>query len=573
MPLKLTMAMALLALVLGAGTAQAQQFTASDVYSLCHDLEDRSSDPEVAGCKAKLTAACAAAPTPTEIDDANKCVTAQRNALGGGGGAGGGPASLPWVGISTDFFVARARAELAHFVKEEVRGAVCKEAIADTLLVSTCKALDGDDIALSGLPRAIREDLEELPDRLIDLAIEEAKKAFTSAKPEVQKLVCFAEAAWEAYIPLRDQGPLAALRAVGAYTSFDPTTCDTHVKHLKNWATAIAEAVDAATEIVRASGTVDRAVLLQAITLRLAALVVDPAELAVLKEQLERIMPKLVALVELLAELDDATKSDVHLVGRIVDAMADVVVAFDPAASGADIVDLMRAVAAFATGRFSVGVARLGAIDIDWLPGNAQKVVAALLEYGGLVAGLAEAETDEDAQKILEAAAAPLGSYRDFRRSGWAGYISGYAGIAPGRETGSDVKDDYTFAPVLPIGVEFGRPLVGSCSFNVLVSVLDVGAVAVTRLKESDVEGAAMTDSVRRSTEEDLAGVLAPGLFVSVGLGTSPFVAGIGAEYLPASRAVYECPDANPCETTRTVPVGRFMAFIAIDMPVFPLFR
>jgi hypothetical protein len=70
----------------------------------------------------------------------------------------------------------------------------------------------------------------------------------------------------------------------------------------------------------------------------------------------------------------------------------------------------------------------------------------------------------------------------------------------------------------------------------------------------------------------DFTSVIAPGLFLEIGLGKSPFVLGGGVELAPAARRYFSCADATtPCSTTTLAPAARFTAFIAVDMPVFPL--
>lgn len=112
-----------------------------------------------------------------------------------------------------------------------------------------------------------------------------------------------------------------------------------------------------------------------------------------------------------------------------------------------------------------------------------------------------------------------------------------------------------------------------SSSINIMVSALDLGAVAATRLTTSDTQGMGMNGAVRRSPQSDFAGVFAPGLLVAVGIGDTPFVLGVGGQFLPASRAVFECPAGSICEQTRSEPIFRGMVFVGLDLPVFPIYQ
>lgn len=131
-----------------------------------------------------------------------------------------------------------------------------------------------------------------------------------------------------------------------------------------------------------------------------------------------------------------------------------------------------------------------------------------LLRFAGLLGSLAEAKTDEEAGAVLQAATATLGSYREFRQGGWVGFLSGYAGMAFAGERGDGVEYGSVFAPLLPVGLELGHKLGRNNSLNLLLSVLDVGAVAATRFGGDQQENMAQEGTIRRSPEQDLAGVL-----------------------------------------------------------------
>lgn len=89
-----------------------------------------------------------------------------------------------------------------------------------------------------------------------------------------------------------------------------------------------------------------------------------------------------------------------------------------------------------------------------------------LLRFAGLLGSLAEAKTDEEAGPVLQAATAPLGSYREFRQGGWVGFLSGYAGMAFAGERGDGVECGSVFAPLLPVGLELGHKLGRNNSLN-----------------------------------------------------------------------------------------------------------
>jgi hypothetical protein len=77
----------------------------------------------------------------------------------------------------------------------------------------------------------------------------------------------------------------------------------------------------------------------------------------------------------------------------------------------------------------------------------------------------------------------------------------------------------------------------------------------------------------KSEARDDLTSVLAPGIFGSVGLGNSPLQLGLGVQYLPANRSVFDCPMDTLCSDTRAKAVVRGMVFLAVDLPVLSIWQ
>jgi hypothetical protein len=244
----------------------------------------------------------------------------------------------------------------------------------------------------------------------------------------------------------------------------------------------------------------------------------------------------------------------------------------------ADLLLLGDAIAKFATARYWPGLLSLLSMEtLDELfkkYDDTKAVWAQVLKWGGVLGNLAAAKSAEDAQKILEGVAAPLGSYRAYRDGSWHGFISGYAGITAGTDKPTDGGERAnSIAPFLPVGFEVGHSLGSNLTFHALVSVIDLGAPAMARFDNHDVDASmGMDDEIKAGVESDFASVFAPGAFVSVGLFDSPVVIGGGVELLPHSVRRFACDSASPCSNTVDVTTVRGMIFLAVDLTAFPIF-
>jgi outer membrane protein OmpA-like peptidoglycan-associated protein len=183
---------------------------------------------------------------------------------------------------------------------------------------------------------------------------------------------------------------------------------------------------------------------------------------------------------------------------------------------------------------------------------------------------VAQAEDASGVGQALERFSSPDAGVRRKRapaRSPFA-YLNAYAGALAGRETVGGPGAAAFAGPTLPVGVELGRSCgspegdrrwycwgrrrVGSVSL--FLPLVDLGAVAATRLQSSD--------DVRSTQAVTLSQVLTPGAYVVWGLrGTFPLSFGVGATRVANAR---ERPDGRRLDATR---VG---ALVGLDVPLFP---
>lgn len=195
-----------------------------------------------------------------------------------------------------------------------------------------------------------------------------------------------------------------------------------------------------------------------------------------------------------------------------------------------------------------------------------------------LIVEIATAENSEGVAAALDAYAAPVGSYKaKYRRDSVA--INGMVGALGGIES----IDSHAVSGQSPFVAGFAAfgvhasmaigPDGGDNCFHVgaLVTLLDLGALTTRRFEEElesdDSDGTAGDDAPQAEAQPQLsfAQVFSPGAYLTVGLGGSPFVFGLGVSYAPDLRQVTD--EGEQFE----VSAFRYGAFLAVDVPILPL--
>jgi len=502
-------------------------------------------------------------------------------------GGAGPAAALPWVSIVTDFFVKRLKGELTLFLKDQIATVLCKDGdhgVVLQLIPKTCAVLEDPKNLISTLPTAFRTDLNALPDSLLTLVISLAADELHN--DDATKVLCTASILPQPYRDLRDKGPLAALKDLRSATTSRPQ-CTEVVGQINTVADQVLQLLaeadpqgDAVIPVKTSTGV--KSLVVGAAALAVAANLSDPeiqSRVAKVKARLEGVEPMVGELATTLRQLyagdhsNDVVDRAANLSMQIVAKLMDV-----DDQTRSDLLFLGQSIADFATHRYSEGMwslQQVTAID-DFMSKHktTEKVWNAIGKWGGLLAALAEAKTAEEAQGILEAAAVPLGSYKEFRTGGWKGFISGYGGVAGGGEYvfGTSGASAGTVGPFLAVGFEIGHPLCTSSSFNALISVIDVGALATAQIGADAKGDTGMNNDVRQAPGQSFSSVFAPGLFVGFGLGKTPLVLGLGAELLPQSVQRFACTSGGSCSDTVSAPTLRGMVYLAADLTAFRVF-
>ncbi len=183
---------------------------------------------------------------------------------------------------------------------------------------------------------------------------------------------------------------------------------------------------------------------------------------------------------------------------------------------------------------------------------------ASALRAGAVIVELARADSSDGVVRALEAASAPVGSYRaKYQRPTFA--INAFVGGHVGAEflVSSEADSSSTVGAFVPIGVHVSWPALDQ-HFGLMAAVADLGAFANVRL--GDDEQTSVTPEPRPLQ------IFTPGLYFVWGMFGSPFALGLGASITPEAREVVE---GGSSDVVRPIAI-RAGGFLAVDVTIVP---
>lgn len=188
-----------------------------------------------------------------------------------------------------------------------------------------------------------------------------------------------------------------------------------------------------------------------------------------------------------------------------------------------------------------------------------EKLPPDLMRLAAFAANVASAKSSDEVKTAIEAAAAPVGSYRE-KGGGWYFTVNAYVGGAIGQEVvgGESSSAVGVFAP---IGVEGG---VGTkfIRLGLFASLVDLGAVVSYRLDEDRTED---NEEIEQQANIGLAQIFSPGIYLTVGFPSAlPLSLGAGVARTPELRSL----KMGEAETEASA--LRFQAFLALDLTLYP---
>lgn len=217
-------------------------------------------------------------------------------------------------------------------------------------------------------------------------------------------------------------------------------------------------------------------------------------------------------------------------------------------------------------GEYSDGTREL----IGFISARRGTIPANLRPYVPLIVDLAGARSPDEVKSALDAAAAPVGSWRVKRRATTVS-VTGLVGGAAGYEVPISEKDrpgSWTGGLFVTLGVDVSVP-VGTWTLGLYGSVLDVGQLVSAPISPEP------HDEQGESTEADAGGefkavqIFSPGAYVRVGVGNSPFSFGAGAAIAPKLRLYRDYEDDTEVGDAQLTMV-RVQAFFAVDVTLLP---
>ena len=165
-----------------------------------------------------------------------------------------------------------------------------------------------------------------------------------------------------------------------------------------------------------------------------------------------------------------------------------------------------------------------------------------MMTFASLGASLAEAQDAAQMRAAFEAAAAPVGGWQAKRyRQGSRATITALPGLVGGREKLIGGEWSTAAGAALPIGLDIQlnrrlsagdtpRPCRLVCSTGLFIPVVDLGALASYRFDSDSL--------VESEPRANFRQVIAPGAYLSFGLGRSPIVLFAGGQLMPSLRTV-----------------------------------
>jgi hypothetical protein len=200
--------------------------------------------------------------------------------------------------------------------------------------------------------------------------------------------------------------------------------------------------------------------------------------------------------------------------------------------------------------------------------------------YIVLIGDLAAAKAPADVQAALQAASAPVGSWRLKRQHEFTLTVTAVLGAQAGGEFpleapgGVKLQPGWAAGAMASIGLEAAWRCPNNFSAGIYLTVLDVGQLAWARITGTDQgdEATSQNHQTKADVQSDIGflDVLSPGLFLKLGVGKSPFTIGLGASFAPKLRKYFY--EQNGTSGNDLFTMMRVGIWVGIDLTLFPLY-
>jgi len=514
---------------------------------------------------------------------------------------------LSVVGGLQGFLEDRAKAEALNYTLDQLKGRLCTDKFSK-YLVQTCKLLGASDLNLDEatlvrLKQALLADLDQLPATLV-------AQLPPPKDPDQQALRCFGQSGAEAALDM-SQGKIGLSQIPATWADKDRAaykdakmSLNCSMLDLSNpmtsgcWVLLLPELGRAAVALKPAPTPAGVAAVVEAAaqgfcsaygapkqteggSCLLGASTPSPLEKLNSSESvsIKALVLASLRFVQLAKQADSLANQGTPLSEVVKRFLPDIATAFDgwngalqqllPTLSKVEKNTLD--VTAFVLHASGAVASRdyptlLAAVAEAFEPGKlleSVKLPPAVMESLGFAARLAAAQKPEDAKKVFEEEAAPLGSYKiKYDREKDTIAINAFVGPFLGKgwqyNTGDATHSGLVARPLsAPIGVDFTLASWKYAHLGLMVTAIDPFAVGTV-------------DSDAKAEDFDWGALLTPGAVVRVGIGGSPFTVLGGIIGQPLARAKDTC-----VQNGSSVPCwkGAFQVggAIAVDVPLLIL--
>ena len=199
------------------------------------------------------------------------------------------------------------------------------------------------------------------------------------------------------------------------------------------------------------------------------------------------------------------------------------------------------------------------ASDFSCTSGSTKKAC----HYLPVLVSLAEVQNAEDASAAINALASPVGAWRLKKASQLTWSVGAFVGASYGYEKllGANVAGHgMTGSVFAPLGVDWDW---NHNAGGVFFSMFNFGNLVNERLTNTQSDGSQVSESPTMKFSD----IFSPGMYYRHRLWNSPFVAGVGASYIPNYREITDASGA-----TSKYAAWHYDAFISVDVTLFPLF-
>jgi hypothetical protein len=211
------------------------------------------------------------------------------------------------------------------------------------------------------------------------------------------------------------------------------------------------------------------------------------------------------------------------------------------------------------------------------IPNDLAARLEASLNYLPLLADIGAAKSASDVRLAIDNAAEPLVSYRS-KQDHVVVSVTTLAGASIGYEfpISAGKRSSQPYGGLLGVtGVDLGFPIKGGFNGGAMISLLDIGSALsspITAQATPIGSSGAVASKAKSGGDFDVGELLCPGLYLHLGLPSSPFTLGAGIYFAPLGRQYvdYDTVTGATIQTAR-ISMVRMQFVLAADFTLLPL--